>query len=320
LSKQVSLVLHPVTAEHRSMTRRAWSAAALTVVLWASAFAAIRAALDGFTALQLSVTRLALASLALAVIAPFAGIQTPRGRDIPRLLACGATGMTAYQLLLNSGERHVTAGTASLLVSTGPIFVAVLAAATLNERLNPLGLIVGFLGAVIIAAGQGGGIALSSSALVVLAAAVCQAVFFVIQKPLLARYTPFTVTAYAMWSGTLLILPVAHSVPRASAGPWLAVLLLALGSSALGFFAWAYANARLPVARVSASLYAVPVVAIAVAFAWLGELPTATSLGGGAVCLLGVAITSGRLQLGRCFSKDSPGLTPAKPSGSATTR
>lgn len=283
---------------------RAWAAAGLTIVLWASAFAAIRAALEGFTPLQLSVTRLALASLALALFAR--RLQRPRPRDVPRLIACGATGMTAYQLLLNTGERHVTAGTASLLVSTGPIFVAVLAAATLDERLNPVGLLVGFAGAAIIAAGQGGGIALSGGALIVLAAAVSQAVFFVLQKPLLTVYTPYTVTSFAMWSGTLLLLPVAHGVPSAGAGPWLAVLLLGLGSSALGFVAWAYACKHIPVSRVSASLYAVPVVAIAVAFVWLGELPSVASVIGGAVCLLGVAITTSRLQLGRAPRRTVP--------------
>jgi drug/metabolite transporter (DMT)-like permease len=276
---------------------RPWLAAALTVVLWASAFAAIREALHGFTAAELSVVRLALASLALAVAAPFAGLKLPRPRDLPALAACGATGMTAYQLLLNGGERSVTAGTASLLISTAPLFVAVLASATLHETLEPrtkLGLAVAFAGAVVIATGQG--VALSTGAIVVLAAAVCQASYFVIQKPLLGRYRPFEATAYAMWLGTLLILPFGAGVPGALAhagpGPLLAVALLGLGASAIGFFSWAYANAQLPVARVSAALYGVPVVAIAVAYVWLGELPSAASLAGGALALAGVALAS----------------------------
>jgi drug/metabolite transporter (DMT)-like permease len=278
---------------------RAWAAAALTVVLWASAFAAIRAALEGFTAVQLSVLRLALASLALAALAPLIGLRRPRARDLPAIVAAGATGMTAYQLLLNSGERTVTAGTASLLVSSGPLFVAVLASATLGERLDArrrAGLAVAFAGALVIALGQGGGVALSPGALIVLAAALSQAVFFVIQKPLLARYSAFEVTSYAMWAGTILIVPLGAGVPGAVAGagaePLLAVALLALGASALGFFAWAYACARLPVARVSASLYAVPVVAIMVALLWLGELPSAASVAGGAIALAGVALAT----------------------------
>ena len=182
--------------------------------------------------------------------------------------------MSAYPLLLNAGEVSVTAGTASLLVSMGPIFVAVLAAAFLGERITRRaagGIAVAFAGALIIALGQGGGVSVSSGALVVLAAALSQAVFFVVQKPLLAHYTAFEVTAYAMWAGTL---------------------LLGVGASAGGFIAWAYALARLPVSTASSALYSVPAVAILVALVWLGELPSVASVLGGAVALGGVVLAT----------------------------
>ncbi len=296
---------------------RAWAAAALVVVLWASAFAAIRAALEGFTAIELSVLRLLVASLALAAIAPVARLRRPARADLPAIFAAGATGMTAYQLLLNTGERTVTAGTASLLVSTGPIFVALLAALTLGERLNKrerLGLGVAFSGALVIALGQGGGFKLSGGALIVLAAAVSQAAFFVIQKPLLARYSAFEVTTYAMWAATLLILPLGAGVPRAvahaGAESVIAVAVLALGASAVGFFAWAFASSKLPIARLSASLYAVPVVAILVALVWLGELPSAASVAGGALALAGVALAAGYT-----YRRDTPGRVRSRRGG-----
>jgi drug/metabolite transporter (DMT)-like permease len=299
--KEVSFVLHRQARDLDVMTanRAAWAAAAVTVVLWASAFAAIRAALPGFTPVDLSVLRLAVASAALAVAAPLAGVRRPARADLPPLLAGGAPGMTAYQLLLNTGERTVSAGTASMLVSTGPVLVALLAALFLGERLTrraAAGMAVACAGAVVIAAGQAGGVALSGGALAIAAAALSQAAFFVLQKPLLARYSAFELTAYSMWAGTALILPLGAGVPRAvahaGAGPLAAVALLGLGASAVGFFAWAYALARLPVGRLSTSLYAVPAVAILVALVWLGELPPATSLAGGALALAGVAIAT----------------------------
>src|SRR5690349_17387496 len=276
-----------------------WFAVALTVFLWASAFAAIRAALEGFTAVELSVLRLLVASLALAAAAPLLHLRRPRRRDLPAIAAAGLLGMSAYQLLLNAGERSVTAGTASLLVSTAPIFVALLAAATLGERVTrraKLGIGVAFTGAVIIALGQGDGISLHGGALLVLGAALSQAAFFVVQKPLLARYTAFEVTAYAMWAGTALLLPLGtglpHAVAHAGAEPLFAVALLGLGASAVGFIAWAYALARLPVSTASSALYSVPVVAIAVALVWLGELPSVASVLGGAVALAGVVLSA----------------------------
>lgn len=292
-------MLHLLCDEIVGVHRSAWAAVALTVVLWASAFAAIRAALEGFSAVELSVLRLVIASLALAVVAPFVGLRRPAARDLPALVAAGALGMTAYQLLLNAGEESVTAGTASLLVSMSPILAALLAAVFLRERISRrarAGIALAFVGALVIALGQGRGIAVSHGALVVLGAAVSQAAFFVVQKPLLARYSAFEVTAYAMWTGTILILPLGAGVPGAMAAagfePLAAVALLGVGASAVGFLAWAFALARLPVSTASSALYAVPVVAIGVAFVWLGELPSAASVIGGAIALAGVVLAT----------------------------
>src|SRR4051812_8448976 len=118
---------------------RAWAAAALVVVLWASAFAAIRAALEGFTAVELSVLRLLVASAALAAAAAVTHVRRPVARDLPAIVAAGATGMTAYQLLLNSGEQTVPAGTPSPLLGTRPAFLAPLPPPPPRGRAQPRG-------------------------------------------------------------------------------------------------------------------------------------------------------------------------------------
>jgi drug/metabolite transporter (DMT)-like permease len=287
--------------------RRGWAAAALTIVLWASAFAGIRAALKSFDPGQLSVLRLTIASIALLIVAPFAGVRVPARRDLVPLLAAALTGMAGYQLLLNAGERTVSAGTASVLVATNPIFVALMAIRFLDERLTRrawAGIGVAFTGALIIALGQSDGISLSAGALLVLGAAVSLATFFVVQKPLLSRYSSFEMTTYATIVATVMLLPLAPSVPNAtahaSASSLAAVAFLGLGASAAGFFAWAYATARLDVSRAASSLYLVPAVAIFVAWLWLGELPTLTTIIGGAIALSGVLLTSsGRRALRR---------------------
>ena len=67
------------------------------------------------------------------------------------------------------------------------------------------------------------------------------------------------------------------------------MLYLGIGASAIGFVSWAYASARVPVSFAASTLYAVPVVAGAVAWLWLGETPATAS---GAVALAGVALTA----------------------------
>ena len=212
-------------------TRPAAFAAAGTVLLWASAFPAITVAVRGLGPAGLAVARLAVASAALALAAPLMGVRRPKPRDLPLIALCGLAGMTGYQLLLNAGERVVPAGTASLLVATAPVYASLLAVAFLGERASRrhrasqhsasqhsasqhwAGSVVALAGTALIAASHRLGFGVS--ALVVLAAAVLQAIFHTAQKSLLARYTGFEVTAYAMWAGRS---RRAASRPRATAG------------------------------------------------------------------------------------------------------
>jgi drug/metabolite transporter (DMT)-like permease len=283
-------------------TRSATLAAAGTVLLWASAFPAITVAVRGLGPAGLAVARLAVASAALALAAPWLGVRRPKLRDLPLIALCGLAGMTGYQLLLNAGERVVPAGTASLLVATAPVYASLLAVAFLGERSSGrrwAGSGVALAGTALIAVSHGLGFGVS--ALIVLAAAVLQGIFHTAQKPLLARYTGFEVTAYAMWAGTVFILPWTGSLVRALWGPGAhaggaavgSAVFLGLAPSAAGFVLWAYAMARMDVGRVTVSLYLVPAAAIGISLVWLGQIPGPAELIGGAIALAGVLLAGG---------------------------
>jgi drug/metabolite transporter (DMT)-like permease len=302
----------------REMQRSAAPAAlAVTVVLWASAFAAIREAVRALGWAHLSFLRLAVAALVLGVLAAVRRVGWPARRDLPLLGLCALSGMTAYQVLLNAGEVTVPAATASLLVNVSPIFTALMAVALLGERLTPrgwLGVGLGFAGAGLIALAAGGGVRLSSGALLVLGAALAQATFFVSQKALLRRYGTLAVTAWAMGLGAALALPLAPGlagdVAAAPTAALLAVGFLALGASALGFLTWAYAVARIDVTAAASTLYAVPPVAAIVGWVLLGEVPSALTAVGGAIALTGVAITARSRTQAASRSSRSPIAAP----------
>jgi drug/metabolite transporter (DMT)-like permease len=263
---------------------RKLAALAGTVVLWASAFPAIRVAVDGLGVAALSFLRLAIAALALALVAPLAHVRLPHRRDLPLIALCGGTGMTGYQVLLNWGEVHVQAGTASLLISIAPVFSILLGGIFLDERLTRR-IVLGSAGAAVIclAAGSSG---FTSASLIVLAAALVQGTYHAASKPLLRRYSGLETATYAMIAGTIFALPLAlfswHPIVHASGSSLICAVYLGLLPSALGFVIWAYAVARLPLAAATGAL--------AVSFVWLGERPGLVELLGGAVSVLGVMV------------------------------
>lgn len=239
-----------------------------------------------------------MASVVLGMAAPLLGIRRPARGDVPRLAACALTGMAGYQFLLNAGERTVSAGTASLLVNTGPIFAALLAWMLLSRRPPAntwAGIAIAFTGATIITLGQNFNLDVSINALLVLAAAASQATFFVLEKPLLERYTALEVTCYATWLGTLIALPalvdLTQDLDQTSPISVVSIVFLGAGASAVGFATWAYALARLEVATAANFLYLVPPVAIGVGWLVLGEVPAPTALAGGLIIITGVAIS-----------------------------
>ncbi|MBO2442963.1 DMT family transporter [Actinomadura nitritigenes] len=267
-----------------------------TVVLWASAFPAIRVGIDGLGVAALSFLRIAIAAVALTLVAPLAKVRPPRRRDLPMIALCGATGVTAYQVLLNWGEVRVEAGTASLLIATAPVFSVLLGSLLLEERPTRTviaGSGVALAGAAMVGLAEGAG-GFTVSALIVLAAAVVQGTYHFATKPLLRRYTGLEVATYAMVAGTVLALPLVPAAwPatfRAPAGALASAVYLGLLPSALGFVIWAHAVARLPLAASTAALYLVPPVALIVSFVWLGEVPHPIALMGGAVSAAGVIL------------------------------
>ncbi|ALG10138.1 hypothetical protein AOZ06_27460 [Kibdelosporangium phytohabitans] len=278
--------------------RRATIAVAVTLVLWACAFVAIRVAVAGFSSGGLSLGRLLIASVVMAVAAPFLGVRMPSRSHVVRIVGCGLAGMAGYQVLLNAGERTVSAGTASMVVNSGPVFAALLAFVLLKERITGwgwVGIALGFAGAVTITFAQGATLRPSVDALLVLAAALAQSLYFVVQKPLLSHYSGFEVTCYATWVGTLVMLPVLPDLitelPAADGDSLAALLFLGVGPSAIGYATWAYAQARLPVATVTNTLFLVPFLSIGIGWALLDETIHVLALVGGLIALGGVALS-----------------------------
>lgn len=286
----------------RTRTGMTSAAVVLAVVLWASAFVGIRAVGESLSPAPLALLRLGVAAAALTVVVLVKGTIRVRLSRRSFLLICAyaVLWLAGYTVALNAGERHVDAGTAALLVNLAPLLVAFAAGRFLGEGFSrPLiiGSLVALGGTAIIAAGASADRDVDGVLLCLLAAAL-YAGGVLIQKLALRDVDGLT----AIWLGcviaTAVLLPWApqlvSEVAVAPAGAVAAAAYMGVFPTAIGFTAWAYALRRMDAGRLTATTYAVPAVSVLLSWLLLSEIPTVYGLIGGAICLVGVAISRRR--------------------------
>ncbi|MFJ4916608.1 MULTISPECIES: DMT family transporter [unclassified Streptomyces] len=286
---------------------RAPAAACTTVVLWASAFVSIRSAGEAYSPGALALGRLLTGSLALGALLLVRREGLPPRAAWPGIIASGLLWFGLYMVVLNWGEQQVDAGTAAMVVNIGPLLIALLGTRLLGEGLPrrlALGMGVSFAGAVVVGLSMSGkGSSSVLGVVLCLLAAVTYAAGVVGQKPALGHGSALQITTFGCLVGTVACLPFSGALISDAAGAPLSATLnmvyLGLFPTALAFTTWAYALARTTAGRMGATTYAVPALVVLMAWLLLDEVPAALTIGGGLLCLAGVAVSRTRPRAGR---------------------
>jgi drug/metabolite transporter (DMT)-like permease len=274
------------------------AAVACTLVFWASAFVAIRHLGDDFSAGALSLGRLLVGSVCLAVVALSRGVPRPTRRDWVPIIVIGVLWFGLYNVALNQGERSVDAGTAAMLIQVAPVLIALLAAIFLDERFTlhlAVGLTLAFGGVALISLSTTSG---TNSDLVgvllCLVSAVAYAISLILQKPLVGRLAAVHVTWLACTIGAVSCLPFAGSLVReardapASSLWWL--VYLGVFPTAIAFTTYAFALKHMSAGNLGVTTYLVPPITIVLGLVFLSEAPPAMAYAGGALALVGVGV------------------------------
>ena len=270
-------------------------AMAFVVGCWAYSPTGIHIGLQAYDPGHLALLRFLLASVFMAVIAAFKGLQLPRVRDVPLLFALGFFAVSLHHVALNIGQQSVSAGASSVLAQSSPLFSTLLARFVFKDQISVWRwgcVLLGLVGVAIVVSGDRGVGEIDAHGLLILLAAVSWSIYFALQKHHARRYDGLSLTCYAVWSGTLLLLIYLPGLSDAvMKGPlrvqW-AVLALGVFPSALAYLAWGFVLRHVDLSRATMTLYLIPPTAMGIASVGLGERPTLLMLAGSAVVLVSV--------------------------------
>ena len=281
------------------LTVRGWIALLISVMLWGSGFIGIRMALPAYSPAHLALLRFLAASATIFVYALIAGVRPPARKDIPYILLMGFVSISVYHVALNTGERTVTGGAASMLIAAAPIFSALLARVALQERLRVwgwIGIAISFVGASLIAIGEGGGMRFNLGAFLVLIAALSTGISVILQKHYLKTYNVTDFSTHLIIAGTVFLLPflpgLGTAIRHAPLKPTLAVVYLGVFPATVAYLTWGYVLLRIPASIAASSFYTIPIFAVVLGWVVLREVPDGLSIIGGAVALAGVTLVN----------------------------
>lgn len=281
---------------------RAAIAIGITVLCWASAFVSIRDAGRHLDPGPLTLGRAGVAAVVLLAIWAIRREGLPKRAAWPGILTAGVLWFGLYMVALNWGEQLVDAGTAALIVNIGPILIALLGGWFLKEGFPPrlyLGMVVSFAGVAVVSLSMSRDSTASLlGVLLCLVSAVTYAISVVVQKPTLKHCTSLQFTAFGNAIAAVLCLPFApllfEELEAAPASATLHVFYLGLIPTALAFITWGYALRFTTAGKLGATTYVVPAIVVLMSWLLLDEIPTWLSLAGGALALVGVAISRSR--------------------------
>ncbi|WP_435093024.1 DMT family transporter [Halorubrum sp. N11] len=255
--------------------------------VWGSAFMAINAGLAYFPPVLFAAFRFDVAGVVMLAYAVYViDDPIPRGRDEWTTVAVGATLIiTAYHAFLFIGESDpaVTSAVAAVIVSLSPVLTTVFARAFLpSERLTlvgVIGLLVGLVGAVVLAAPDPSNLAGGGTVpkLLVLLAASSFALGSVLTQASDNELPIETMEAWSMLLGALLMHLLSLALGESIADvTWTAEAVLALGylsvvASGLGFLIYFDLLDRLGPIEINLVSYVAPVFAAIAGWLFLSE-------------------------------------------------
>lgn len=293
----------------RPMNASEWGLIVLLAAIWGGSFFFIAIAVTALPPFTIVLLRVAIGAVGLI------GLMVALGQRIPltqkaliALFGMGLLNNVIPQTLIVWAQSALPSGQASILNATTPFFtVLVLHLMTTDQKATPrkwVGVAVGFLGVAmmigldVLAASHGG--------ILPQLAMLGSSLFYGLSGLWSRRVSQLGIPPVATATGqlcasTLILAPVAlvldapFSLPNPSFTVWAAVIALALVSTALAYVIYFRILSTAGATNLSLVTFLVPVSAIILGIALLGETLHLRHIAGMALIGVGLAVIDGRL-------------------------
>lgn len=273
----------------------------LVMTVWASAVTVTKAALDQVPPITFALLRFAVASALLLLVAFRRRERVAHldGRTWGTIAGMGLCGITLYYFCSNLSLVYATASQGVIIQGAIPVITAVLAVFVLRERPSPkriLGIVLSLVGVVLVVIVAAPSANASNPLLggVLMLGAVIAWAFYTILAKRVATADQLSITAWSTTIGTALLIPLALfelrgvSLAIPSASNWIGIVYLGAVSTAGGHLLYNRSLAHLEASQAATFINLIPLIGVAIAVIFLGEVIVGWQFLGGALVLLGV--------------------------------
>ena len=277
--------------------------ATFAVAVWGGSFIATKVVLRDISPVTIVWTRFAMGVVILGMaVAARKQFSLLNKNEWLYFALLGFLGITFHQWLQSNALQTSEASTTAWIVSTTPVFMALLGWIALKESLGWMkvfGILLAFVGVlVVVYDGDLSAISLRSFGkpgdILVLISAINWTVFSVLSRSGLKKHPATFMMFYVMllgWLFTSILFFATQNISEIqnlTLNGWIGLAFLGIFCSGLAYIAWYDALQTLGTAETGVFLYIEPLVTVIVAFFLLQESITLASLLGGGVIILGV--------------------------------
>jgi len=284
------------------ISRSAWLALAIVYVVWGSTYLGIEFAVRTMPPFLMASMRFLIAGPLLYVWATRRGDRSdrPTARHWLSAFLIAAPMLAIGNAAVGWAEQTIDTGTASLIIASVPLWMALLDRVFYAQRLARtmvIGLVVGFGGVGLLVAPGGSG-AGDSRAILLVFSSLAWALGSLYSRQAPQPQRPLVAAAMQMTAGGLILAVVSvvsgeasgFHVSQVSLESWLGLAYLVVAGSLTAYTAYMWLLREVPTSLVGTYAYVNPVVAVMLGTVVLGEPLTWRTLVGGGVILASVAL------------------------------